>query len=700
MKIVSTIGARLRLSYVMLLSLVLVLAFVGLNRLAHLRQALTAVSVEIALSQARVQSISTNAEVAARKLLVLIGAPRDARVDAYAAIDAANQRLDKAMRDLAQPDVSQGISPDVKAAFTQIERHLALYRARYSENVDLIEAGDVDRARQLLGADTEVALGALVAALNDYSAAERKAVSERTDELAELAARDSNIVLALCGAAMLIGLVLSVMVTRSIVGPLQVTRRGARRIAAGHYEHRIPNCSVDEVGQVGAALNQLAAAVSEREAARVLAAETETLTGFSRRPRFLREGQQLLAELNGASAVLVCMDLDRLKPINSLLGFEAGDSLLRTLASHLSEAVPKPSVLGRLSGGALVALIALTDESDALTVTNALHQALEHPAAWREQSIDISVTFGLAVYPSDGAGPQATELLLRRAEGAMYNAKRSRVRSLRFDPTWERARESHLNLLSDLRLAIDSDQLEQVLQPKVDARTGEVRGAEALVRWRHPTRGFVSPAEFIPFAENTGRIRDITRWMLRRALKNLARMESLQAPGCYLAVNISTLDLADDDLPNWLSQEIKTSGVDPQRLQLEVTESGLMAAGDGPIEVLKRLRSSGVKLAIDDFGTGQSSLAYLQRLPVDELKIDRSFVDRVDLDARRQYLLGAIVDLGHSLDLKVTAEGVETVQELAVLRRVGADLLQGYLVSKPLAEDAFSQWVPPALPGG
>ncbi len=690
------IGTRLRLTYAVLLLLTLVLAGVALNRLGHLSQALKAMVAETALSQQRVQSVNVNAEISARKLLVLIGAPREARVEAYAAIDAANKRLDEAMNGL------RASAPEamVQQAFKELEACLAIYRERYAVNVDLIEADDFEAARRLLGSDTESALAALTDALAHYTGAEQAGVDERSDALQALAERDKQIVLGLCVIALALGLGLAGLVTRSIVGPLLRTTAGAKRIAAGQYEHRVDECSVDEVGRLGASLNQLAAEVAKREEARVAAAETEAVTGLARRQRFLREGQVLLTDCAraGELAVLVCLDVDRLKPINALLGFEAGDALLSALAARLHAHCGSRSALGRLSGGAIVALLPLASEAGVPARIAALHAALEHRLDWRGQSLDVAVTLGLALHPDDGAGPQGMELLLRRAETAMYEAKRQKLRSLRYDPSWETARQSHLTLLSDLREAIEQGQLRQVLQPKVDAHSGELRGAEALVRWQHPTRGFMSPAEFIPFAEQTGRIRDLTRWMLRRAIVNLRDMAHFQAPGRYLAVNVSTLDLADADLPRWVAAELAAQGVAPERLQLEVTESGLMAAGSGPIEVLGALRAVGVRLAIDDFGTGQSSLAYLQRLPVDELKIDRSFVDKVDLDARRQYLLSAIVDLGHSLGLKVTAEGVETVQELTVLQRAGTDVLQGYLVARPMDEAGFVAWQAKALP--
>lgn len=697
------IGTRLRLSHAVLLTLTLGMAGVSVYRLGQLSEALAHTLQAQQQALARVDDVTQNAEVAARKLLVLIGAPRDNRVAAYTVIDAAHRRLDEAVAALARS--SQQAPPGMAgaaAAFLTVSQRLAAFRADYAATVDLIEADDLLAARRLLGGRTEASLTALTEALAAYRDLEQQALTQRAQQVRAQVQRDQQLLVGLCVLALGLGVVLSGVVSCSIVRPLRRTQDGALRIASGHYDHRVPDCAADEVGMLGRSLNQLARAVGEREAARVEAAETETLTQLPRRARFLRHSEQQLAALQarGRLGLLVCLDLDRLKGINAVLGFQAGDALLQAVAQRLREQTPSGTPLGRLSGGAFVALLEISDASEADRRLAQLHASLEHRLDWRGQPLDVAVTLGGAVHPVDCSETDllrnGLELLLRRAEAAMYEAKRSKLPCMRFSPQWERARASQFSLLSALREAVDQGQLRQVLQPKVDPVSGALRGAEALVRWQHPTHGFMNPAEFIPFAEQTGRIRDLTRWMLRRALHNLAHMPALAERSCYLAVNISTLDLADADLPGWLAGELARAGVAPQRLQLEVTESGLLAAGNGPIEVLTALREVGVSLALDDFGTGQSSLAYLQRLPVQELKIDRSFVDKADLEPRRQLLLQAIIDLGHSLALTVTAEGVETAGEMVMLQRAGVDLEQGYHVSRPLDEAGFAARYAPA----
>jgi EAL domain-containing protein (putative c-di-GMP-specific phosphodiesterase class I) len=319
-----------------------------------------------------------------------------------------------------------------------------------------------------------------------------------------------------------------------------------------------------------------------------------------------------------------------------------------------------------------------------------LREEVEHKLSWQGQSLDLSVSLGVAHWPEHA---ESTETLLRRAEQAMFEAKRLRQPVSVYNPSAEAARALHLSLLSDLHTAIQQDQLRQFLQPKRDLKTGRITGAEALVRWQHPQRGWLPPGDFIPFAERSGRIRQITDWMLTRAVRTLAEWEAADRAPLYIAVNISTLDIQDQTLPARLAALLAEYRVDPAQLQLEVTETGLMSSGTDPIAVLQALKSWGVRLAIDDFGTGQSSLAYLQHLPVDELKVDRSFVQDVNTDPRREALLKSIVGVGQGLGLTVTAEGVENEAELAVIRSAGCDLVQGYLLAKPMALDDFEGWL-------
>jgi EAL domain-containing protein (putative c-di-GMP-specific phosphodiesterase class I) len=282
--------------------------------------------------------------------------------------------------------------------------------------------------------------------------------------------------------------------------------------------------------------------------------------------------------------------------------------------------------------------------------------------------------------------------LLRNAEVALHSAKRVAGSFAWYSEAQEAARLDHLSLVSDLRVAVAQSQLQMWLQPKLSLLDGRPVGAEALVRWAHPERGMVSPADFVPFAEQTGYITLVTDWMLAEALRTLQTWQRSH-PDLSIAVNLSTRDLQDPGFAPRLAQRVAASGVDPKRLRLEITESGLMDDPAKSVALLHALRAAGMPLSIDDFGTGYSSLAYLQKLPVSELKIDRSFVDGLDAAPATQRLVKAMIEMGHGLNLMVTAEGVETPAERDTLKALGCDVMQGYLGSRPLHGAKLDAWL-------
>ena len=661
----------------------------AINRFQHFSSALTALVSEQALTFELISDLSTGSEDAARKLLVLISSKRDQRVQAYTAIDLANQRLNKAVIQLGDR-LPAGPRHE---AFGVMKSRLDKFREHYGENVDLLEASDFDEARRMLGAETEVSLSRLAESIRDLSSAEQIAAFDEANRLRQQIERDRNTVLLTCLAALGLGLGLAAAVTRSITGPLSNTQAGAGLIASGNYAHRIQVDGQDEVSRVSSAVNTLAQAVGDRERQLHHQANTDLLTGLPQRARFISQGDELLAALQArqGSAALLCLDVDRLKAINNILGFEAGDAVLMGAAGKLQALFQTEACLGRLAGGTFVALLPLNGQDakqEAQAVAQQVLLAVQHIVCWQGQTLDLSISVGIALFPEHG---QACEALLRLAEQAMFESKRLRSHATLYVPTLEAARKQQLSLLSDLQEAVAQNQLRQFLQPKVSALDGSLHGVEALVRWQHPSRGWLPPSEFVPFAENTGRIRQITQWMLERAVRTLSTWHA-QGLQLSIAVNVSTLDLQDPSLTGRVAALLKDAQLPAHLLHLELTESGLMAAGPEPIQVMHALHELGVRLSIDDFGTGQSSLAYLQMLPVHELKIDRSFVDGVNFDSRRQELLGSIVKLGQSLRLIVTAEGVETEAEMAILREAGCDLVQGYLVAKPMDTPMFEQW--------
>ncbi len=682
------IRARLGLTFGLLLLLLLGLAGLSIHRLTGLSDALNQIIDDQAAIRDAVSEINRNAESIARKLLVVMSPDDELRLAAYPEINAANGRLDDAMQRLALllPEGSRS------ERLAEVRQHLADYRTSYVNVRDLTENEDFQTARALLGSETESALSQLVSAIYQLAASEERAGMARARALREQIDVDRTGVLVLCAAALVAGALLAVGVTRSIVYPLKRAEQGAELIARGQYGHRIEVGAADELGRMATAMNTMAAAVGEREAELRRLADIDLLTGLPQRARFIADGDRLLAGLPEGErlAVLICIDVDRLKAVNGVLGFDAGDALLRGAAAKLASLFEGVAAYGRLAGGTFAALAPVLRLDHGTALAAQLREEVEHKLSWQGQALDLSVSLGVAHWPEHA---DTTETLLRRAEQAMFEAKRLRQPVAVYNPGAEAARALHLSLLSDLHTAIQQDQLRQFLQPKRDLKTGRITGAEALVRWHHPQRGWLPPGDFIPFAERSGRIRQITDWMLARAVRTLAYWAAQGREPLYIAVNISTLDLQDQTLPARLAALLAEHQVDPGQLQLEVTETGLMASGTDPIAVLHALRSWGVRLAIDDFGTGQSSLAYLQHLPVDELKVDRSFVQDVNTDPRREALLRSIVSVGHGLGLTVTAEGVENDAELAIIRNAGCDLVQGYLLAKPMALADFETWL-------
>jgi diguanylate cyclase (GGDEF)-like protein len=483
--------------------------------------------------------------------------------------------------------------------------------------------------------------------------------------------------------------------TRSVVVPLSALETGARQIASGDYASRLDMTGTTEVDRVGQALNTMAETVAQREQEIVHQAYTDPLTGLPNRAALLNP-----VHANGITFnTLALIDLARLKVINETLGYATGDTLIKELSQRATTVVQSAVQAGlignapmvaRLSGGAFAVAFLANDRTNVETLLQQLEHSMGASVQCSGHSVDLGVTCGLADCHGEDEHLSATTLM-RNAEVALHSAKRAALTHAWYSEAQEAARLGHLSLISDLRQAVANSELQMWLQPKFSLATGKPVGAEALVRWQHPTRGFVSPAEFVPFAEQTGYITMVTQWMLQEALRTLQAWEA-KHPELSIAVNVSTRDLQDPQFAQRVEGMLREAGVAPKRLRLEITESGLMEDAQKSVELLHTLRNVGVPLSIDDFGTGYSSLAYLQKLPVSELKIDRSFVDGIDASPGTQKLVHAMIEMGHGMDLMVTAEGVETQAERDTISRLGCDVMQGYLASRPLHGAKLQAW--------
>jgi diguanylate cyclase (GGDEF)-like protein len=411
----------------------------------------------------------------------------------------------------------------------------------------------------------------------------------------------------------------------------------------------------------------------------------DDLTGLANRTRFSSRLDEALGERGGehASLAVFFIDLERFKEVNDALGHSWGNELLTVIAKRLDDALGPHELVARLGGDEFGVLSErAVDESSALALAERLQEAIGLPCEIAGVSLEVQGSIGIALAPAHGT---SRDELLRRADIAMYAAKRLGVPQV-FSPGLDDNSPLRLAMTGELRRAIERSELVVQYQPQVDLRSGTVRGAEALVRWRHPTRGFLGPEAFLAAAEQGGLMRNVTRSVLAQSLEQLRswRIAGLELD---LAVNVSGRDLADARFPEEVAQALAEHGVDPSWLELEITESVLLSDRVRTSSMLERLVDQGVRIAIDDFGVGYSSLGQLKNLPAHVLKIDRSFVSSMESDRSDEAIVSSTIELAHRLDLEVIAEGVEAPAHLARLRAAGCDIGQGHLFGRPLPGD-------------
>lgn len=387
---------------------------------------------------------------------------------------------------------------------------------------------------------------------------------------------------------------------------------------------------------------------------------------------------------------VIQLDLDRFKEVNDALGHETGDSVLREVGSRLRQRVDGRGRLARLGGDEFAILLPrVEDAQEALDIAADLSRDLERPVQLGPLSLNARASVGIVVAPVHGDDAQT---LLRRADVAMYAAKRGHTGIQLYLPEDDQNTPDRLAMITNLRAAIQERELMVVFQPKLDPHTGLVTGAEALARWHHATHGNVPPDQFVPLAEHAGLVRALTVHVLEVSLRNCAAWR-LAGYDLHVAVNLSPSSLRDRTLPDVVSHLLGQAGVPASALTLEITESSLMEDETDSLATLNQLHELGVRLSIDDFGTGYSSLGRLRHLPIDEVKIDKSFVQRLSVDHRDRAVVCSAIQLGHALSLQVVAEGVEDQDTYAYLSREGCDILQGYLISRPLPPDNFVAWL-------
>jgi len=431
--------------------------------------------------------------------------------------------------------------------------------------------------------------------------------------------------------------------------------------------------------------------LAERERENEYQALHDSLTGLPNRTLFLRHLQEAVEASGGEEQLAVMiMDLDQFKEINDTLGHHFGDQILQAIGPRLATVLREGDLMARLGGDEFgVVLPSLPDDETAIRIAERLLEELEHPLTVEGLALDVSASIGIAIYP---AHSRDVEALLRRADVAMYAAKETGSGHEVYDPEMDRHSPARLALVSQIRPALDGAEFLLYYQPKLRLSDSAVVGVEALVRWEHPERGLVTPNEFIPLVERTVLLRPFTMYVLEEALRQWHIWDRMGI-AVPVAVNLSPRSLLDAQLPEQIAVLLDRWRVPPEQLTLELTESFLMSDSDRSTDVLSLLSEVGVQLSIDDFGTGYSSLSYLKRLPIHEIKVDRSFVTSMRDDPGNLMIVRATVDLGRNLGLRVVAEGVEDGDTWEQLVSMGCHVAQGFFLTEPLPPIEMTDWL-------
>ena len=490
----------------------------------------------------------------------------------------------------------------------------------------------------------------------------------------------------------------SIVTARRVTTPLRGLARAAERLGGGDYTTPMRELArEDEIGALSHSFEHMRFSIAENQAQILRLAYWDSLTGLPNRARFreavgnaIRDAADArLADGTDGSVAVLMVDLNRFKHVNDVLGYGVGDQVLVGIAERLGRALARDGdVVARLSGDRFGILLRHADAPQAHAVALRIEHSLDQPLVLGEHRIDMGAGIGIACWPQHADNGDA---LLVRAEMAMYEAKRRSNGPVTYDPAIDATSAQTLTLISELRQAVDRGELRLYLQPKLALEDRRIVGAEALVRWQHPQRGLVPPIQFIPFAEQTGFIRHLTMWVFEEAARHWQTLSDEGLQLC-LSVNLSTRDLLDLDLPHKFAALLARHGVPASALCLEITESAIMDDPQRALATLDALSAMGFKLSIDDFGTGYSSLAYLKRLPVDELKIDQSFVSHMQSDRDDEMIVRSTIDLAHNLGITVVAEGVETAEAWNLLRELKCDQAQGFHMGRPMPVSEFSAW--------
>ena len=492
-------------------------------------------------------------------------------------------------------------------------------------------------------------------------------------------------------SALVVALILALVLGRSLSRPLYALARAARRVESGDYTEVVKMEASDEVGELASAFNSMQTSIAEREERIAFQAFHDVLTGLPNRSSMQLQLETAIdrAKRRDGSGAAMMLDLNRFKDINDALGHHTGDQVLMETAQRLRKLMRPGDAVARHGADQFFLLLDGMDAAAAEGFAGKLTAAMRAAMSIGDMQLTPEVSIGIVMYPAHG---EDTETLIRRADIAMSDAKQAHVPWQMYVKGRDERYLKGLELVSDLRRAIERNELSVHYQPKASLHDMQIGGLEALLRWTHPRLGPIPPDEFIGLAEQSGNIHLLTEWVLRHVIGQCQEWKRAGwAP--MVSVNLSAVDLLNPELSSNISDWLRASGVPARQLVLEITETTVMSDPVHATQVLHRLKAAGVRLSIDDFGTGYSSLAQLKRLPVDELKIDKSFIMQLREHSEDAVIVRSTIELAHNMGLEVTAEGVETEEGLRVLRAYKCDLAQGYYISKPLPKERLEVWL-------
>ncbi|GFM52003.1 GGDEF domain-containing protein [Pseudomonas cichorii] len=492
-------------------------------------------------------------------------------------------------------------------------------------------------------------------------------------------------------AALFGSLLGTLALARSVSTPVRELALAAQRIGDGDYETPVVMKRSDELGMLADSINTMQQGIAVREGQLAHNALHDAVTGLPNRALVMeRLGSAIAAQ---RPVALMYLGIENMASINDSSGAEGVDQLLRQVGQQLQDALGSGDTVARLAADEFLLLLDHTTSDGAVAMGDTLQRILSEPHRVDNQDVSLECCIGITTYPENGDAPKE---LLSRAAIARKDAASLPGRMQIYEDGRDLAHQRQISLIRDLRKAAQNGELMLHYQPKLDISKAHVRQAEALLRWSHPQFGNVSPAEFIVLAERTGSIQLLTNWVIEEAMRQLAEWNN-RGLFIQLSVNVSADDLLSGDLVGHVVKLLSLYGVPAEQLIFEITESAVMSEPEKALIVLHRLRECGISLSVDDFGTGYSSLAHLKRLPVQELKIDQSFVRNLDETSEDAVIVRSTIEMSHNLGLKVVAEGVEYQHSLDLLERWHCDTAQGYLISRPLTAPAFEAWIATSL---